>query len=336
MADIGGRSGWPELQRAAIRSVAVAAILLQCNRAAASLELGGVSAPPQAAAVGYRKSTFSSTFSKDTVETGGNAGPRLDWYLFKFFGYKPSANVIVLSNEGVTIEATDDGALGGQLVTASPGNNGSQWTGLAFGGGAYFEATFKFDPATVGPDTRSWPAFWGMAIEHLANMDAQRWPGQSPDYHHFIEADFFEYDLFRAGFPRHIYGGALHDWYGTYNQTCPRGYCDVQTPFRYVKRVVPERTDFRRFHKVGFLWIPATEKTAGTGTYYFDDRPIGHVETWTKYAGQPPTPTLSTPWAWGIIDQQHLPLILGAGISQPMTIRSVNVWQASAEKNWQQ
>ena len=40
-----------------------------------------------------------------------------------------------------------------------------------------------------------------------------------------------------------------------------------------------------------------------------------------------------TPWTFGILDQQHVVLILGTGPGEPMTIESVNVWQASAANN---
>jgi len=36
------------------------------------------------------------------------------------------------------------------------------------------------------------------------------------------------------------------------------------------------------------------------------------------------------------LDQQHLVLILGTGPNEPMSIRSVNVWQASGADNLHQ
>jgi len=59
-----------------------------------------------------------------------------------------------------------------------------------------------------------------MALEHMAYFEGRQWPGQPEGYDHFIEPDFFEYDIWRFA-PHNTYGGATHDWYGIYNKTCP-------------------------------------------------------------------------------------------------------------------
>jgi hypothetical protein len=62
---------------------------------------------------------------------------------------------------------------------------------------------------------------------------------------------------------------------------------------------------------------------------------MGADRRWTKFDNQPPPPT-NQPWAFGRLDQEHLVLILGTGPNEPMTIRSVNVWQASDSNNLHQ
>jgi hypothetical protein len=46
----------------------------------------------------------------------------------------------------------------------------------------------------------------------------------------------------------------------------------------------------------------------GSLTYYFDGVQVGAPITYTKFTNQAPKPNASTPWSFGIIDQQHLVL----------------------------
>jgi hypothetical protein len=97
----------------------------------------------------------------------------------------------------------------------------------------------------------------------------------------------------------------------------------------------PLNTDFTQYHSFGFLWVPATTATLGYAQYYFDNEPTSDIVTWAPYTGEAPPPGLA-PWTFGILDSQHLALLLGNGPNEPMTIRSVNVWQASAAANIKQ
>jgi hypothetical protein len=177
--------------------------------------------------------------------------------------------------------------------------------------------------------SKGWPAFWSAALEHLVNLQTVQWNGQPKGFEHFIEPDFFEYDIPGGG---SSYGGAIHEWYGKYNQTC-RGFCNVLAP--YYLRVVPSNTDFRLFHRYGFLWVPATSAAPGYAEYYFDDQRVGQRTRWVQFKDQPPPVSAKSQqlWSFGIIDRQHLVLVLGTGIGEPMTVRSVNVWQASGAGN---
>jgi hypothetical protein len=287
-------------------------------------------APPQAAAVGYTTKTFSGTFSKQPVDLDNTERPGFDWYPWHFFAQTPRRpeSVTVNADGSIVIGAA---GLGSNFASAAPARTPSHWVGVAFGGGAYFEATLKFDPEnTVKGKTKDWPSFWSMSIEHLANLDGQRWPGQPAGYVHFIEPNFFEYDVwsFRS---RHYYGGAIHEWYGVERTTCaPESFCSVSNR-RFTIEAPPE-TDYRNLHKFGFLWVPATRSTQGYAQYYFDGVATSDTVMWERYTNQPPPPGRA-PWTFGIIDQQHLVLILDTGAEQPMTVASVSVWQSSPAKN---
>jgi hypothetical protein len=164
-----------------------------------------------------------------------------------------------------------------------------------------------------------------------------RTAGQATGYDHFIETDFFEYDVWSFS-PRNEYGGAMHDWWGIWQSTCTSGYCNVSnaggdgTAFSNFQVQTPGTTDFTQVHAFGFLWIPATATTPGRATYVFDGKTTNDIVTWSQYTGDAPPPGMA-PWTFGVLDQQHVVLILGTGAGEPMTIESVNVWQSSAADN---
>jgi hypothetical protein len=220
-------------------------------------------------------------------------------------------------------------------MTATSAKNAAGFVGTAFGGGAYIEATFKFDPDdTERANSKHWPAFWSLAAEASVKPGGNQWPGQVQGYQHQIEVDFFEYLLLPYGGPRNAYASSMHDWYGVYKNTCaPAGLCQVGFEFNESKRITPQGTDFTRYHSYGSLWVPATSASQGYIRFFFDGKPIGGVKKWAQYTDQPPINPKQAPWAFGIIDQQHLVLIMGTGPQEPMTVQSVNVWQASDAQN---
>ncbi len=137
---------------------------------------------------------------------------------------------------------------------------------MAFGGGAYFEAVFRFDPEdTINAKGVGWPSWWAMAIEHLAGLPMQQWPGQPSGYDHFIETDFFEYDVWSFS-PHNEYGGAMHDWFGIWKSTCPNNYCNVSnaggggTNFSSFQVQTPTSTDFTQYPPRG----PSASSTSST------------------------------------------------------------------------
>jgi len=284
-------------------------------------------APIQAISVGYRLNTFASNFTSSDVDLSNTGRPGFKWYLWRFFGSgRTNTNTIRLNGDSSVTLLGDKNSKGGNIATAAPARTPEKFVGTAFGGGAYFEAVFKFNPSTVVL-SRSWPAFWSMALEHLVSMDSVQWRGKPKGYRHFIEPDFFEYDIPGGG---NYYGGAIHDWYGVYNQAC-KPFCGTFTP--YYKRQVPPGTNFNAYHRYGFLWVPATATRAGYAEYYFDNQRVGQRTTWTMFNDAVVPSASVQPWTFGIMDRQHLVLVLGTGVGEPMTVAAVYVWQASAANN---
>ena len=316
--------------RRLLRSACLLLLLPTAQVDAWAAEPRSFHAPPQAAFVGYTVSTFSSTFVAAEVDTANTAKPGFKWYPYRFFGSRPKLESIVLDRDaGVTLLGDTTGP-NGELASATPKDTSAKFAGTVFGGGGYFEATLKFDPEDVmRTDFKGWPSWWSMAIEHMANLETRQWPGQPNGYEHFIEADFFEYNLkeYTEKGKLNYFVGALHDWFGPSGER----FKELALSSKIFIREVPADTDFTQFHKYGFLWVPATKTRDGYAEHYFDDRRVGRRIAWKLNAGEEPPPR--PPWLFSIIDRNHLVLILGTGPNQPMTVRSVNVWQASDTHN---
>ena len=287
--------------------------------------------PDAAINQGYTQNTFSSRFSEESVDLYNSKKSNYDWYTGKFFGWKPHDPYNITVESGQAIKITGDKSANFILATATSLNDEQKWVGKAFGGGGYFEAEIKFNHEDINP-ADGWPAFWMMAIEHLAFLDDEQWKGQEKEYSHFIEVDIMEYMLKEKNNPSH-YIATMHDWFGVWKKTCSsQAFCKHSLSRREsIKRVSPE-VDMSTYHKYGFLWVPATDENEGYGQFYFDNQPAGKKIIWTRFNAQSPSMEKQN-WTFGILDHQHLALILGAGINQTMEVRSVNVWQKNSDHN---
>lgn len=241
-----------------------------------------------------------------------------DWYRWSFFGNPvPDATQFVnpLTLGQMTLTG-GGGTANGQLCTAAKTGTGT-WVGRTFAGGGYFEACFAFTAGAINT-TDGWPSFWSMAIEHLA-VGNERWPGQAANYDHFIELDFFEY-LVAADKGADWYGVNIHDRYGVYPD-----WTNDSLPYSSVTRQGPTSIDWSAYHRLGCLWVPATQSVQGSLKFYLDDAQIGAAVTWDYFnPNSAPPPGTSK---FGILDHQNIALILGAGTGQTLSVRSVKVWQ---------
>lgn len=289
-------------------------------------------APAAAWRVGYRLKTFSSAkFSEQNVNLKGSFARGVQWYGWSFFGGKISDSVknIHVNSDG-SIDLRNTFIASAARIPGSP-----YFTGTAFGGGGYFEAELKFDPALAAGRSH-WPSWWGMSIEHLSEMPAPfgRWKGKSSEFEHFGEMDFFEYNN-SVGRAPNQYGGTLHDWYGEYGRSC-LAFCVISTSYRDSTITVPEGTDWKKYHRVGALWVPATKDARGYITFYFDGLPMKSF-SWERFSADeapPVVPSLARSTTHSVNDVLHMAIILGGAEGAPMTVKSVNVWQASDKLNW--
>lgn len=238
--------------------------------------------------------------------------------------------MVLNDDQSVTLNGDDSGCTAELVTAVQPGN--AAFVGSSFGGGAYITASLKWQPiSSSSAKPLGWPAFWSMPLEGHMTPYSDQWPGQAQGYMDNIEADFFEALPDEAGTA--AYGGSLHNWYGIYLVSCaPAQQCAPALPYSTGQRAVPAGTDFSQYHDYGFLWVPATASTNGYAKFYFDGVEVGYTFEWEQYRDQPPPPD-NQPWAFGILDQRHLFLLLGTSQAQPMTVRSVDVWQASVADN---
>ncbi len=298
--------------------VAVSVAFGGCTLASAH----GVTTPFNAndpASSGYAL-TFGDDFDKrESVDVDATGKPGYKWYTKPFFGGQPTDGGTISVKRGVL---TLGGSGNGDIATACPDKSAQGWVGTTFGGGAYFEAAIAFDPNKVNTKD-GWPSFWSMAVEHMALKGLSKWDGQPDGWERFIEDDFFEYDT--AGFAgRNTYGGAVHDTYGKW--TKEKGFSMYSNENFVVK--VPDNVDFKKFHRYGNLWVPATAANGWRGfiQYYFDGLPTSDIVTWNGKTA-PGTMPLGEGSAFQSADSAHLVVILGCGKQQDMRVDYVKVWQ---------
>ncbi len=325
-----------DLMRGCALAVVALAVLLVPTVLRAQNGPNSNDAPPQAVEVGYTKNTFATYLSEADIDLGDSGRSGFSWYIRNPFGRT--------SNEAKKwMTFNPDGSLTltwGSIWTAAVKNSSGNWAGgVAFGGGGYFEAELKFNPDdTLLSTTPWWPSFWSIAIEHLARLKDEQWPGMPAGYIHYAEVDFFEFAKGWWAPPKCCYAGTINDWYGIWKQTCKEGFCvrnnnlSGKTKFRNFRISFPEHVDFSQYHRYGLLWVPATDTKPGYAQYFFDGKPTSDRVYWSKYTDPPPPPG-DRPWTFGILDKQHLVVTLGTGKDKPLTIRAFNVWQSSNDSN---
>lgn len=247
-------------------------------------------APVAAAAVGYNLRTF-----------GPNVTVGTNWFSSR-------VGVVYVQNSDGSVTISGGGNnYNYQLLTAKPGSG--TFTGTAFGGGAYFEATFSVGGGTPKVTSTGWPSSWGLDIEKQAGMTVAQ-PTS------WIEVDAPELNSGATG-----EGVAVHNWYGVVGAGNKVDMA-LHSPLNLGS------PDFSKPHKYGTLWVPATATTQGYLKFFFDDKQVGSG-SWSKYNPSGPIPPTGTQIG-AVLDSRHLFWILGSGPQNPITVSSFAVWQASS------
>ena len=269
---------------------------------------------------------FSSTGSIDMTDSHASG---YNWYVQNWFSTgATNTNNVTISNGVLEL----GGGTGNAALVSAFANSSGGYTGTVFGSGTYMEASIQFNPSG-GASASSWPAFWGLSIQHIVDSGASgvsQWAGQASGYTHYAEADIMEY---MNGMTSGQYAGTLHDWSGTYTSN---GW--QYNIANYGNSIINVGTiDWTAFHTYGLLWVPQSGNTPGHVTWYFD----GHAEFsiyWLGPATSTSLPGLSTDTftpstsgqaasTYSILDSDQLALSLQTDSSWPMYVDYVRVWQ---------
>jgi hypothetical protein len=281
--------------------------------------------------VGYNVRTFGPQITLGTTASTTTSYPQFikgaNWVPYTFTGTSWTHIGVVQNSDGsITLNGAGE-AFGNGVTTAPAGNPGANapWTGIAFGGGGYFEAVMAF----TGP-----ASFWANDIETMNGVSIgtgpNPWPGQGSGYGDWIETDFAEFDS--TG----VYGFAVHNWYGQVGSNDNTSTTGSGSP------VTVPGADYTKPNKYGFLWVPATSSSQGYAKFYFNETQVGNTITWDPYSSTlSPAPAQNSAGAGGgnaysVLDTLHLALILGGSSGSTNTIYSVSVWQKSASHNLSQ
>ena len=300
-------------------------------------------------AAGYSLVFADDFTSASTIDLANSKAAGYKWYPSNFFsGYVTPSSEISVSGGVLTISPSAQSG-NYNLATAALNAAGTASVGQAWGGGFYVEARLRFS-GTINT-ANGWPSFWGLALEHgMHNVSqADQWPGQPPGFLRYIETDIFEYDL-GYGLTTN-YGAAFHDWYGDPTGTCAYGYragqggiCEISNTgssgSTYSTNVAGIKgggaINFSQWHTYGQLYVPASAN-GGSGYMknFFDGLVAGAdpgnandaMVGWSSAVTPTPATLSGSSAAFGVVDQQRIYFILGAGAGQSMDVDYVRVWQ---------
>ena len=111
------------------------------------------------------------------------------------------------------------------------------------------------------------------------------------------------------------------------------------TQERQVQVNLASNEHFTTPNKYGYLWIPATPGVngSGSGTFFFNGQAVQYgTITWNPYDCSNVNDYVGNPnySPFSVLDCQHPALIFSTGLNVPMTVHSVDVWQASTANNF--
>ena len=115
----------------------------------------------------------------------------------------------------------------------------------------------------------------------------------------YAELDFMEYYTPER---QSTYLTTVHQWINTYPSTQAQNPNNVPA--------IPANTDFSKWHTYGCLWTPNQVQ------WFFDNQLV------TTVATGPGTPFTA-------LEQSQMFLLLGTGVSWPMYVDYVRVWQGN-------
>ncbi len=271
----------------------------------------GVPAP--AKAVGFGTKTYDSTMLGTTIGTQ---------QIFNFFGLSEPSNEFIQNADGSLSLTGNSGPSYGSLLSpaAYNGSNIYKYQGIAFGGGMYYQATFSYTGTRAG-DATSISMYDIGSLSGYTALNATGYMG--------IEIDGPEFNVVGSTTQ---YGIACHNYY--YPSGGPKTRIDPTILTSGGSPITIPSGSLLGTNTYGMLWVPATATTQGYIQWFFNGVQVGPTVSWNQYNATqafPPSNAAST--VCNVLDTLRMVPVIGT--STPLTITSVQVWQASGVNNGQ-
>ena len=275
-------------------------------------------APARAKAVGFGTRTFNSTM------LGTSSGTLQE---FNFFSLSQPTDWFTQNADGSLLlnGNTTPGRGYGALVSPAAYNKSSpyQYQGIAFGGGMYYEATFSFVGTQTGVP---------MSVQMYDILSMSGYTPQNVTGYMGIEIDGPEFN--RAGSSTQ-YGISCHNYY--YPSGGPKARVDPAVLTSGGSPVTIPSGSLSGINTYGMLWVPAAGSTQGYIEWFFNGVQVGPTVSWNQYdvnQAFPPSNAAST--VCNVLDTLRMVPVIGeSDPSTPMTVTSVQIWQASGANNAQ-
>lgn len=262
--------------------------------------------PAAAAAVGYNTRTFGPGLTYGT-----------NWKDNNFLGNGTFDHV---DHGDGTITVTY-----ASLATAHAEATTPYWSGKAFGGGCYIEATFALTGAPDGAfpflgvtmrDVETW-------AKQTAGVVIPNWPSQAAGYGDWVDGSVVEF------FGGASYTVSINNFWGPWDTAENVGDYDISG-----QPISPAGSpDFTAQHRYGLLWVPATAGTPGYVKRFFDGVQVGNTVTWNQYNSALGPPPVAGSTAWSILDTKKIMFFLSGKSTNAVLFTKFEVWQASDANN---
>ena len=204
--------------------------------------------------------------------------------------------------------------------TTHRGPNG-EIRGKAFKHGFYAEIewSWKNPPSAGYQNTDGWPSWWATTAEADNRYNVPRLPNDGN-----LEFDCCEY--MNTSDNTEFNNGIIH-WYGGQGAKYSNADAGLSGSARS-----PAGTDVTQKHKIGWVWVEATDASDGYIESYFDRKKVGNRYSWKKWGGGGVPGQLNCA-PFSIQDAGSCQLIFGTGTKNELTVYKVRVWQKPGTVN---
>jgi hypothetical protein len=234
--------------------------------------------------------------------------------------------------------------------------------GPATGHGFYIEFSIAFDPSAAYTSLTTarnygWPAVWGYSVQRQIDQErgactdppaGAHWPGQaiSPCYEHFIEDDFYEYNLEATGTPGNYtnkypdsWDATVIDWYGNNGSSEIMNGAHIVnfagTSSHHLINLLPLTLTAGVFNTYGQLYIAGSAANGWHGSIrnYFNGHLMSEGVDWIDQATATPgdlANTSTSTFTWSRLDNDPQFISIDGFYGGSLQVPWVRVWQLAS------